>query len=200
MSNSSVNITSKSAEQGSQATLLSSASRVVPGHSAQINQRQIKHSGGLICKAGYHKKNSSLGSASMKYIPGFNKGIVFRVEDDSMYPSLMEGDHIVTQRLNDKAHLKPDTIVVARLQKKFMLKRIQLVNEQISLISDTKAPRNSASIVEIAEELWEVKYRFTVPILELMLPFENRLLLLEDKLEVVKRKFDDLFYDDPSQN
>lgn len=132
-----------------------------------------------------------LGKLNMFKIPGFDPvdgQKLFEVEGDSMMPTLMHGDILITQHVEDLTDILDGSVVVLVTSKAVLTKRIKkdLNNNALILISDNSKYESISYSLDNVEEILVVRGKITSALNVVDMDANKRVQNLEGQLENLK--------------
>ena len=134
------------------------------------------------------ENNEWLETLAMYKIPGFdsqNGEKLFEVEGDSMMPTLVQGDILITQNIKDLSEIMDGAIVVVITSKSVLTKRIRkkLALDSLVFISDNKNYEDINFPLSAVEQVLAVKGKITGSLNVIDIKTGNKLALMEKNIK-----------------
>lgn len=135
---------------------------------------------------------SSLDRYRIPRFEGYEGLLIFAARGDSMYPTMRDGDLVVTEILDDPTQIEEDSLAVVLVRDRIFVKRLSyLSSDDGSFILKSDNPNYKAEIVPasdvseirvvIARVTWSVERSLTMTS-ERVFKLESDLALLQDEL------------------
>lgn len=152
---------------------------------------------GVEARAGFieNREDSEwLDSLQMFKIPGFDPAEgqkLFEVEGDSMVPTLMHGDILITQHVEDLSEILDGSVAVIITQKSVLTKRIKkdLNNNSIILISDNSKYDSITYSLNNVVEILIVRGKITSALNIIDMDANHKVQELESQVQQLQRDF-----------
>lgn len=151
-------------------------------------------------RAGYIENSGSdewLGTLEMFRIPGFEshkKQKLFEVEGDSMLPTLMHGDILIAEEIDDLSELVDGSLTVVITSKAVVTKRLKkdLNNDSIILSSDNPKFENITYSLKNVEKILVVQGKITNSLNLIEFESSRTTKNLEKSVERIERNISDI--------